>query len=120
MKLVYFDMSEFDCNCGRQDCDAKPFSPFLALKLDQARRELGEPININRGTSCAFWNQHIGGAKNSQHLDGLAVDIACPSSNYAFRLISILLKLGVTGIGFRNGMIHCDIRPGQPVFFAYD
>lgn len=119
MKLTYFSADEFKCKCNRTECNAAPIDPFLLIKLDQARRALGMPIHINSGSRCDFWNKHVGGSKNSQHLKGLAADIAIPSANYGYKLLFILLKLEFSGIGIKDGMIHCDVRNGLPVLFGY-
>ncbi len=52
----------------------------LAHGLEQVRAALGErPIHVNSGYRCLALNKKIGGARNSQHLYGLAADIICPS-----------------------------------------
>ncbi len=52
----------------------------LAHGLEQIRAALGgRPIHVNSGYRCLALNRKIGGARNSQHLHGLAADIICPS-----------------------------------------
>jgi zinc D-Ala-D-Ala carboxypeptidase len=43
--------------------------------LEPLRTALGEPIHITSGYRCEKVNKKIGGAKNSQHVLGQAVDI---------------------------------------------
>lgn len=51
---------------------------FLADNLLQSiRDELGQPIFITSGYRCSALNSLVGGARNSLHLHGLAVDIYC-------------------------------------------
>lgn len=51
---------------------------FLADSLLQSiRDEIGHPIIITSGYRCSALNSLVGGAKNSNHLHGLAVDIQC-------------------------------------------
>ena len=52
----------------------------LAAGLELARSALGgRPIHVNSGYRCHALNKKIGGAKNSQHMKGLAADIIFPS-----------------------------------------
>lgn len=43
--------------------------------LDPLREFIGEPIYVNSGYRCKELNDKVGGAKNSQHMKGEAVDI---------------------------------------------
>lgn len=43
--------------------------------LDPTREKFGKPIIVNSGFRCEKLNKIIGGAKNSQHVTGEAVDI---------------------------------------------
>ena len=43
--------------------------------LDPVRSFYGKPIYVNSGFRCESLNRVIGGAKNSQHLEGKAADI---------------------------------------------
>lgn len=47
--------------------------------LEPLRARLNEPIRITSGYRCDKLNKAIGGAKNSQHLDGKAVDFTVDS-----------------------------------------
>lgn len=48
---------------------------ILAMGLERARTVLLAPITITSGYRCQRLNESIGGAKNSQHTQGLAADI---------------------------------------------
>ncbi len=51
----------------------------LAEGLELGRSALGDkPIHVNSGYRCPQLNTLVGGAGNSQHMKGLAVDILCP------------------------------------------
>ena len=51
----------------------------LATTLEQIRGALGNlPILISSGYRSPTLNRAIGGAPNSAHMDGLAVDFTCP------------------------------------------
>ena len=47
----------------------------LSATLDQLRYYIGCPLFINSGYRCPELNKAVGGAKNSNHLKGLAADI---------------------------------------------
>lgn len=49
--------------------------------LDPLREAWGRPIIVNSGYRCPELNSKVGGAKNSQHLLGLAVDIQTRSDS---------------------------------------
>jgi hypothetical protein len=51
---------------------------LAAEGLEKVRRLLGQPIHIDSGYRCPTLNEKVGGAKLSAHLDGWAVDFACP------------------------------------------
>lgn len=47
--------------------------------LDPLREAIGQPIKVNSGYRGPALNQLIGGVTKSQHLNGQAADIQCPS-----------------------------------------
>jgi len=50
-----------------------------AQQLDRVRALLGVPVIVSSGYRCPPVNAAIGGAKNSQHMTGQAVDFTAPS-----------------------------------------
>ena len=58
-----------------------------------SRNDEEEPIIINSGYRSAEVNRLCGGAKNSNHLTGCAVDIRCLGLEQAIRYASILLDI---------------------------
>ena len=52
--------------------------------LQPLRDALGKPITITSGYRCQKLNELIGGAENSQHQDGEAVDFWCDNLEWAF------------------------------------
>jgi zinc D-Ala-D-Ala carboxypeptidase len=50
---------------------------LLARGLDQVRRHLGHPLEISSAYRCPELNAAVGGALNSQHVQGLAADFTC-------------------------------------------
>jgi hypothetical protein len=49
-----------------------------AQGLERIRTLLGHPIHVNSGYRSPELNRAVGGATNSQHCLGLAVDFICP------------------------------------------
>lgn len=51
----------------------------LARGLDEVRRLLGHRLRISSGYRCPELNAAVGGARASQHCEGLAADFECPA-----------------------------------------
>ena len=93
----YFSYDELKCKC----CDEAPMTDDFMHMLIAIREEFDRPMIITSAFRCASYNSKIGGAKNSPHLHGAAVDVAV---NYkdAYDLIGIALQHGMTGIGIKQ------------------
>lgn len=50
---------------------------LLAQGLEQVQALTGLPLEISSGYRCAALNRRVGGAKTSQHTQGLAADFTC-------------------------------------------
>lgn len=87
---------------------------ILVLQLEKLRAVTG-PIGITSGYRDPAYNTKIGGARNSQHMYGCAVDPRF-ARHVDFREVRALELF--SGIGFRpsadNLVQHVDIRPGSP------
>lgn len=89
----------------------------LAGVFELIRSKCGDkPIQILSAYRTPSWNKKIGGAKNSQHKEGRAMDLKPPEgwSVMAFyELIKELSKISaIRGIGRYATFVHVDIRPG--------
>lgn len=117
--MSYFKASETECRCG---CGMN-ISPQLLNRLNDAREASGVPFVITSGARCVAHNRNIGGTPNSSHTRGLAVDIACSSSQSRFAILKGLYAAGFTRIGYSQAknFFHCDIDESLPqnVFFEY-
>lgn len=67
----YVALSEVACKCG---CGLVPQKSMLD-KFDEIREAYGSPIHITSGSRCEKQNTKIGGAKSSNHVKGLAIDV---------------------------------------------
>lgn len=74
----FFTLDEFRCKCG---CGRVNIASGLVFLLDMMRARMDSPLIINSGYRCQEHNVAVGGAKNSRHTRGLAVDVACPKSH---------------------------------------
>ena len=111
MLSEHFSESEFTCPC----CGKLKFNPRLIELLEQLRWNIGGyPLYVNSGYRCENHNKHVGGADNSQHLNGNAADISCPKQLSFGQFKWYVDQLPFDGIGiyeFEN-FIHVDVRNG--------
>lgn len=66
-------------------------STLVERVLDPLREAYGEPIYVNSGYRSPAVNRAVGGAKNSQHCKGEAVDFRCADMAWCFRFIHTYL-----------------------------
>jgi hypothetical protein len=88
------------------------------VRLQKAAQKAGlisGPIYINSGWRSVQYNAKVGGAKSSQHLNGLAVDIVwdgfVAKSDKTNQFVALARKEGFRGIGLYNSFVHLDIGP---------
>lgn len=107
-KIKHFKVKEFACkHCGEIKIDIN-----LLVKLEELRRAIGnKPIIINSGYRCPTHNKNVGGAKNSQHLYGKAVDIRVNgmSPRTLEKFADTVFANGGVGMGGQN-IVHVDTR----------
>lgn len=114
---AHFTLKELACRCG---CVTPPTVNenlgYLAVHLEQLRTLVGGPLHINDAYRCPTQNVIVGGAKNSQHLQGKAADV-----NQGFLTVAQLAHLAAEvpafnlgGIGMypTQGFVHVDYRQG--------
>jgi hypothetical protein len=114
-----FSRYEVRCSCG---CNASWISPVLIEKLQHVRDVIDKPMLITSGVRCEEFNTSINGSLISSHMPdsegmGLAVDIACTSSQSRFEMVDVAIKyfrrIGIAGEHSGN-FIHLDIDPYKP------
>lgn len=115
----YFSRKEMACRCcGRLPTEDGVMSTLeyaeFGMQLDKLREVLGKPIIIGSANSayrCAKHNKEVGGATNSTHMKGIAVDIAVPSLEYRKELLAAAEKAGGwNGVGIADTFVHLDRR----------
>lgn len=102
-----FHSSEFDC-------PSKPYTgvnmnPLLIDKLQMLRNIIDKSIIVTSGFRTKEYNKEVGGAKDSSHTHGNAVDIAITNSLDRFFIVKYALVIGIERIGIYKTHIHLDI-----------
>ncbi len=117
--MKYFKMEEFQCKCGK--CPKKDISLEFQGLMDQLRTLMNRPIKITSGIRCAEHNKAVGGVPNSQHVQGIAVDISTVGykSDEKYNLVKHALDLGFGGVGIATDFIHLDIRKVNKAVWMY-
>ena len=90
----FFTRKELACR-GTEECEMN--DEFMS-KLEQLRIKFNEPMIITSGYRHPAHNMVIGGARNSAHIQGRAVDVLV-MGRPALRLVRLALECGMTGIG---------------------
>lgn len=116
----HLSWSELACNDGTpypREWRTDPTRlPALATVFERLRAELGEPLLVHSAYRTPTYNRQIGGAKQSQHCEGRALDLSPTRGrftvddlwNFARALASRepLLK----GLGRYLTFVHIDVR----------
>lgn len=107
-----FNSKEFECKC--QKCETQYLEEDLLEKLQKVRDIYGKAITITSAYRCPEHNKNIGGAKNSSHVNGMAVDIQpkIVTLDELDELYDICYTIfDNIGDGRNKGFIHVDVRP---------
>jgi len=97
----YFSIDELKCK-GTDECNMD--EEFME-RLVTLRHKFNKPMVISSGYRSSSYNQIIGGARNSPHLYGKAVDVLV-SGKAAHKLIGLAIQHGFTGIGVSQRGSH--------------
>lgn len=106
----HFLEREFACSC----CGTVKVDPELVRRLELLRAVVGKPLVVVSGYRCAVHNARVGGAKQSQHRLGTAVDL-----KHGYATVRQAAAAGFRGIGHRGPWaVHVDIR-STPARWTY-
>lgn len=113
--IKYFKPAEFDCP-GFPDSWSK-MQVDIIKKVDLLRAKCRFSLTIPKGGAyrTPSYNKRIGGAQNSYHVRGMALDIKCTDSTKRRIIIEKAMELGFNGIIVYSAHIHLDIREGSPI-----
>ena len=103
-----FKVKEFICKDGS---DKIIIDLHIVEKLQFIRDYINKPIKIISGYRSEKYNQQVGGAKDSYHVKGRAVDIQVDGFDI-YKLAIIAGMTGFSGIGLykKQNFIHLDNR----------
>jgi len=104
----HFTMAELACRCG---CGKFNMDGLFLSFLGAVRLYYNAPMKITSGCRCTEHNARVGGAKDSAHVMGLAVDVHCDNGDDKYKLIEAAIYCGATGIGIYSSWLHLDIKP---------
>lgn len=106
-----FRVKEFACNDGS---DSVLISDELVTLLQKIRDHFGSAVVINSGYRTETYNQKIGGATNSQHIQGTAADIVVSGIDpLSVAQYAEFLMPNSGGIGVYQTFTHVDVRTNR-------
>jgi len=120
----FFSEDELRCKgTGELDMDEEFMKKLIAL-----RKELNQYFKIISGYRHMAYNDVLGGTRDSPHLLGKAVDIACHGGK-AYNIIRLGIKHGFIGIGVKqhgekeDRFVHLDTMSNgersRPMLWSY-
>ena len=101
-----FKLREFECRC----CGAVKLDSELLRRLQAIRAETGRPLIINSGYRCLDYNRQVGGASESQHMEGKAADFRIPGLSIQQQRQLAEKYFANDGIGYGSTFTHVDTR----------
>lgn len=113
----HFRLEEFACPC----CGRNEINWDFVKRLDSAREFAGVSFEVTSGFRCKEHNEVVGGSPTSEHLEGLAADVACRDNRARFKILSGLWKAGFQRIGIGPGFVHVGMSSAhdQEVVWLY-
>ena len=106
---AHFSRSELQCRC----CGRLQINSRLLDGLERLRDLAGTPVVVHAGYRCERHNQEVGGVPHSEHVRGLAADVALPgvSLQGMYELALAVPEFAEGGIGvYDGGFLHVDVR----------
>jgi zinc D-Ala-D-Ala carboxypeptidase len=107
--MRYFKIEEFESRYEKGS-GAKMDKAFLTI-LDNIRHDCGFPFVITSAYRTPQHNKDVGGAINSAHLRGHAVDVRCTDGAQRLAIVQNAIKHGIKRIGIAKNFVHLDNDP---------
>lgn len=103
---VFFRPAEIVC----RHCSECLISTDLMNALEGLRGQLGRPLVITSGYRCAVHNKNVGGAEQSLHVDGMAVDVVAKNWREKTEILHLAWINGFSGgVGVYPNWLHLDL-----------
>lgn len=97
------------------DDEVQGLDQELCAMLDRARGLAGVPFIITCGLRTPDQNAALSeSVKDSAHLTGNGVDLACADSETRYKMLRALILAGFTRIGIYSAHLHADNAPSLP------
>lgn len=124
IQSAHFKPAEVKCRCcGLYIPNWRLFQCAEIFRTLIGNKRMG----VLSGCRCEARNRAVGGAQNSQHLYGRALDLYSPDADWDTQdpaMVQTAIAAGFTGIGQGAGKFHVDTRPleeGQkPIIWRYE
>ena len=88
----------------------------LAAAFEALRAAVGLPLVVLSAYRTPAHNRAVGGAPNSQHVHGRALDLAPPDGWSPIALLAVAQDIpAIRGLGLYDSFIHIDVRPAPRV-----
>lgn len=110
--ILYFKPHEFDSPDSPGSGENMDYE--LVSVLDSLRAYVNEPLKIASGIRTQKYNNSIGGAKDSAHVDGMAADITCFTSSLRYKIIRFAILNNVKRIEVCDRHVHIDVSKTLP------
>jgi uncharacterized protein YcbK (DUF882 family) len=92
----------------------------VAEAAEIVRAQIQRPLYVASWCRCPSRNRAVGGAANSRHMQGDAMDLyAHGVTPRQLRSIVVDLCPGIRGIGVGTSKFHMDARPGPKAEWTY-
>ena len=104
-----FSFREFKCKCNGQyrNCQGVWISRAHVKRMQDLRSKIG-PVTVNSGCRCVDHNRAVGGALSSQHMFGVASDIAPTTTTARMKSFNLFAGIGYSQSSGR--VLHVDSR----------
>ena len=102
----HFNLIEFQCPC----CHTVKLHPLLLKRAAWLRETLGLPLKVNSAYRCGGHNKTVGGAAESRHRHGRAIDVSMPrESQEEFRRMALFCGFERVILYPERGFAHIEI-----------
>lgn len=118
---VHLSWAELACHDGTPyPATSTDRALALAREFEVIRNRCGDrPITVLSGYRTPAWNRKVGGARQSQHVEGRALDLRPPTGMTVAEFHALILACArgesskIRGLGHYVTFVHIDIRESK-------